>query len=197
MRIMSLIAFLMLFTTGAQASGYYVGITRGQSEFESDVSVSKPSSIDNKSSAGYIFFGREFDNNAAVEGFYANLGKINMFAKKGSTVSSGSDKIMFSEDASLSSSATSFGIAGKYYFNVHEGVRISAKLGMHSWKSKLNVSDNVEKRRFENDGVNAMAGLGVEYAVTDKIGLMAGIDNFAIDEENTTITHVGLKFSFD
>ena len=197
MRIMSLIAFLMLFTTAAQESGYYVGITRGQSEFESDVSVSKPSSIDNKSSAGYIFFGREFDNNAAVEGFYANLGKINMFAKKGSTVSSGSDKIMFSEDASLSSSATSFGIAGKYYFNVHEGVRISAKLGMHSWKSKLNVSDNVEKRRFENDGVNAMAGLGVEYAVTDKIGLMAGIDNFAIDEENTTITHVGLKFSFD
>ena len=132
MRIMSLIAFLMLFTTAAQESGYYVGITRGQSEFESDVSVSKPSSIDNKSSAGYIFFGREFDNNAAVEGFYANLGKINMFAKKGSTVSSGSDKIMFSEDASLSSSATSFGIAGKYYFNVHEGVRISAKLGMHS-----------------------------------------------------------------
>ena len=197
MRIMSLIAFLMLFTTAAQASGYYAGITRGQSEFESDVSVSKPSSIDNKSSAGYIFFGREFDNNAAVEGFYANLGKINMSAKKGSTVSSGSDKIMFSEDASLSSSATSFGIAGKYYFNVHEGVRISAKLGMHSWKSKLNVSDNVEKRRFENDGVNAMAGLGVEYAVTDKIGLMAGIDNFAIDEENTTITHVGLKFSFD
>ena len=47
---------LLLFTTAVQADGYYAGIVSGQSEFESDLSAGKGATIDNKSSAGYIFF---------------------------------------------------------------------------------------------------------------------------------------------
>ena len=102
---------LPLFTTGAQADGYYAGIARGQSEFNSDISVSKGATIDNKSSVGQVFFGREFDNNVAVEAFYANLGKAKLSAKKGSTVSAGGKTVSVNEDTNVTGSTTSFGIA--------------------------------------------------------------------------------------
>lgn len=132
-----------------------------------------------------------------MEGFYANLGKAKLSAKKGDTFFSHGEKISVNEDANVTGSVTSFGIAGKYFFDVHEGVRISAKLGLHSWKSKYSLSSKIEKIRLSDDGVDAMAGLGVEYAATDRISVMAGLDNFAVDDEDATITYVGVKFSFN
>lgn len=188
---------LPLFTTGAQADGYYAGIARGQSEFNSDISVSKGATIDNKSSVGQVFFGREFDNNVAVEAFYANLGKAKLSAKKGSTVSAGGKTVSVNEDTNVTGSTTSFGIAGKYYFDVHEGVRLSAKLGVHSWKSKYCLSSKIENFRSSDDGLDAMAGLGIEYAVSDKVAFMAGHDRFAVDDDDASITYLGVKFSFN
>ena len=188
---------LLLFTTGARADGYYAGIVRGQSEIETDISAGKGTTIDNKSSAGYIFFGREFDNNAAIEGFYANLGKAKVSAKKGSTVTIGKDTVILEEDIGGSGTATSFGVAGKYHFEVHEGVRLSAKLGVHSWRTKYSQTIRTGNPPSGDDGIDAMAGVGVEYAATDKVTFMAGLDNFALEDENVSITYIGVKFSFD
>lgn len=197
MRIVSLTTCLVMFTTIAQASGYYAGIVRGQSEIETGVSAGKGSTIDNKSSAGYVFLGREFDNNAAVEGFYANLGKAKLSFKNGSTARYNGKDYEFTADGTATASVESFGIAGKYHFDIHDGVRLSAKLGLHSWKSKLDIGSTAGGEKLDNDGVDAMAGLGVEYKATDKIAIMAGLDNFAVDDEDATITYVGVKFSFN
>ena len=42
-----------------------------------------------------------------------------------------------------------------------------------------------------------MAGLGVEFAATDKLRLMVGHDNFSVDDDNIAVSYLGLKFSFD
>ena len=39
--------------------------------------------------------------------------------------------------------------------------------------------------------------LGIEYAATDKVALMVGMDGFGMEEDTTFMTYVGLKFSFD
>ena len=102
MRIVSLTAFLVMFTTIAQASGYYAGIVGGQSEFESDhISAGKGTTIDTKSSAGYIFFGREFDDNIAVEGFYANLGEMKLSGKPGNTYKVEGEDYVFNDSTSF------------------------------------------------------------------------------------------------
>lgn len=50
---------------------------------------------------------------------------------------------------------------------------------------------------MKDDGVDVMTGLGIEYAATDKVALMAGMDGFGMEEDTTFMTYVGLKFSFD
>lgn len=198
MRIVSLTAFLVMFTTIAQASGYYAGIAGGQSEFESDhVSAGKGTTIDKKSSAGYIFFGREFDDNIAVEGFYANLGKAKLSGKPGNTFKVDGEDYVFNASTSFTATTKSVGIAGKYHFNIHEGTRLSAKLGVHSWKIDGKISGTLDNINVKDDGVDVMSGLGIEYKATDQVALMAGLDGFGVDGDTTFITYVGLKFSFD
>ena len=42
-----------------------------------------------------------------------------------------------------------------------------------------------------------MAGLGIEFAATDKLALMFGHDNFAIDNDSVAVSYLGLKLKFD
>ena len=49
---------LLLFSPSAVAAEFYAGIAGGQSEFESGLTVGKGATLNDKSSAGYIFFGR-------------------------------------------------------------------------------------------------------------------------------------------
>jgi len=188
---------LLLFTTAVQADGYYAGIVGGQSEFESDLSAGKGATIDNKSSAGYIFFGREFDDNIAVEGFYATLGKAKLSGKTGATFKFEGTDYVFSESGTFTATAKSVGIAGKYHFDIYEGTRLTAKLGLHSWKLEGKVSSSVENRNVSDNGVDAISGFGIEYAATDQVALMAGMDGFGVDKDTIFMTYVGLKFSFD
>ena len=191
------ISFL-LFTTAVQADGYYVGIAGGQAELESDhVSAGKGTTIDNKSSAGYIFFGREIDDNIAIEGFYANLGEAKLSGKPGNTFNVEGQDYVFTASTAVTAKAKSVGIAGKYHFDIYEGTRLSAKLGVHSWKIEGKVSGTLDNFDVKDDGVDVMSGLGIEYAATDQVALMAGMDGFGVDGDTTFITYVGLKFSFD
>lgn len=188
---------LLLFTTAVQADGYYAGIVGGQSEFESDLSAGKGATIDNKSSAGYIFFGRDFDDNMAVEGFYANLGKAKLSGKTGATFKLEGEEYVFNESTTFTATAKSVGIAGKYHFDIYEGTRLSAKIGLHSWEIDGKISSALDNISVKDDGVDVMTGLGIEYAATDKVALMAGMDGFGMEEDTTFMTYVGLKFSFD
>ena len=198
MRIVSLTAILVMFTTIAQAGEYYAGIVGGEAELESDhISAGKGTTIDNKSSAGYIFFGREFDKNFAVEGFYANLGGAKLSGKPGAKFKVEGQGYVFNASTAVNAKTKSVGIAGKYHFDIHERTRLSAKLGVHSWKLEGKVSGTLDNFDVKDDGVDVMSGLGIEYAATDQVSLMAGMDGFGLDGDITFITYVGLKFSFD
>lgn len=109
---------LLFITTGARADGYYAGIVGGQTEFEAGISVGKGTTIDNKSSASYLFFGWEFDDNVAVEGFYANLGEAKLSGKPGATFKLEGEEYVFSESTTFTATAKSVGIAGKYHVDI-------------------------------------------------------------------------------
>ena len=186
-----------LFTTGARADGYYAGIVGGQSNFETDISVSKSGTIDSKSSASYVFIGQEFANGTSVEGFYADLGKTKIIGKVGTTLKTGGKTYRFLKNATATASATTFGIAGKYYVDLHTSTRLSGKLGIHSWDRKTSLIGTTENVDISDDGVGAMAGLGIEFAASDKLTLMVGHDNFAVDDDNIAVSYLGLKVTFD
>ena len=191
-----IISFL-LFTAGAQADGYYAGLAGGQTEFEGGISAGKGTTIKDISSAGYVFFGREFDDNFAVEGFYANLGEAKLSGETGATFKVEGDEYRISDGTTFIATAKSVGIAGKYHVDLHAKTRLIAKLGLHSWKIKGKISNTVDNLRVNDDGIDVMSGLGIEYAATEKVALMAGMDGFGIEDETILMTYVGLKLSFD
>ena len=132
-----------------------------------------------------------------MEGFYANLGKAKLSGKTGATYKFEGTDYVFNESGTFTATAKSFGIAGKYHFDIYEGTRLTAKLGLHSWKLEGKVSSSVENRNVSDNGVDAISGLGIEYAATDQVALMAGMDGFGVDKDTIFMTYVGLKFSFD
>ena len=188
---------LLFITTGARADGYYAGIVGGQTEFEAGISAGKGTTINNKSSASYLFFGWELDDNVAVEGFYANLGEAKLSAKPGAKFKLEEEEYVVSESTTFTATAKSVGIAGKYHVDIYEGTRLSAKIGLHSWEIDGKISSALDNISVKDDGVDVMTGLGIEYAATDKVALMVGMDGFGMEEDTTFMTYVGLKFSFD
>ena len=114
------ISFL-LFTTAVQADGYYVGIAGGQAEFESDhILAGKGSTIDNKSSAGYIFFGREIEGEVP-----SPVDKIDL-KDDGVDVMSGLGIVYAAIDqVALMAGMDGFGVDGDTTFITYVGLKFS------------------------------------------------------------------------
>ena len=89
------------------------------------------------------------------------------------------------------------GVAGKYSWNVHRKTRLYAKLGIHSWKTKLRVSTGAGAGPSDADGVDAMGGIGVEYAISDQLRVIVGSDNYVAEDDDVSLTYVGLRFGFN
>ena len=191
------ITFLLLTPSAGGAEDLYAGIAGAQSDFETDISVRKGATLDSKSSAGYLFIGREFDNGKSAEGFYANLGKTRIIGKADATLSTAGSTYRFRKNATATASVKTFGVAGKYHFDLHARTRLSAKFGVHSWKRRTSLTGTAANIDVKDDGVDAMAGLGIEFAATDKLALMFGHDNFAIDNDSVAVSYLGLKLKFD
>ncbi len=68
---------------------------------------------------------------------------------------------------------------------------------MHSWKRRTSLTGTAANIDVKDDGVDAMAGLGIEFAATDKLTLMFGHDNFSIDDDSVAVSYLGLKLKFD
>ena len=94
-------------------------------------------------------------------------------------------------------SGRAVGAAGKYSWNVHRKTRLYAKLGIHSWKTKMRVSSGAAAGATDADGTDAMGGLGVEYTISDRVRILAGSDNYITEDDDVSLTYVGLRFGFN
>lgn len=175
----------------------YAGIAIGSTKLTSDFKVTKGSKIDDSDSGYMLFVGRELGNGWAIEGFYADLGEAEWSGKAGDKFALGKTAYVVSEDIKVTASGRTMGVAGKYSWNVHRKTRLYAKLGIHSWKTKLRVSTGAGAGPSDADGVDAMGGIGVEYAISEQLRVIVGSDNYVAEDDDVSLTYVGLRFGFN
>ena len=181
----------------SQTNEIYGGFAFGQTELSTDVKIVKGAEFDETGSGQVLFLGRELGKGWAAEIFYAKLGKTEWSGKAGDKYRIGNKEYSIFDPTTISAKTSTIGIAGKYSWDVREKTRLYAKLGIHSWKVKAQTSYSGRSCSRSADGVDAMGGLGVEYAISEKVRIIAGADNYITEDDDVSLSYVGLRFGLN
>ena len=175
----------------------YAGFAYGKTKMTSHHKITQGPKLDNEDNGHMFFIGRELGDGWSAEGFYADLGEVKWSGKTGDKYSIGSVNYNVLLDTNITTTGQSYGIAGKYSWDVGRNTRLYAKLGMHSWEIKSRMTYSGGSRSRTTDGTDAMGGLGLEYAVSDQISIIAGSDNYVFGDDDVSLSYVGLRFGFN
>ena len=181
----------------SQTTEIYGGFAVGQTKLSTDVTIVKGAEIDETNSGQMLFLGSELGKGWAAEVFYAKLGEIEWSGKAGNKYRIGTREYSVVDDTTISAKTSTVGITGKYSWDVRKKTRLYAKLGIHSWKTKALTTYAGTTYSRSADGVDAMGGLGIEYAISEKVRIIAGLDNYVIEEDDISLSYVGLRFGFN
>ena len=99
-------------------------------------------------------------------------------------------------DNSITYSAKTISIAGKFHFDVVRKTRLSVKLGIHKWNAKL-AATGAGNYVYNNDsGTDILVGVGAEYNLSNKVSLIASLDNYTLGDKRIPNSYLGLSIGF-
>jgi OOP family OmpA-OmpF porin len=171
--------------TSAQAADWYVGGSLGQASFKK-VDVPAGVSADTKDTGYKLLVGAQISPNFAVEGGYADLGKLKATGTDGESL----------VDGNIKNSGLFVDAVGKLPLAADWGV--FGKLGLYDSKSKLGGTFSGA------DGSNSLLGLkfgvGAEYMVTKTIAVRGEWERSRVkaagDTANVDLLSVGVTIGF-
>lgn len=195
----------------AQASGFYAGASIGQAKADigntagdlaalgSELGFTNGSSSqDDTDTSWKIFAGYKLNQNVAIEGGYADLGKATASA---SGIRNG---LTGNLDASVKSHAYFLDVVGIYpigdfaLFGKVGGAYTQTKAEASASYNGASASDSIKENQFA-----PKMGLGAEYSITKTIAVRAEFERyFNVGDANTTgesdvdVWSIGLKAGF-
>lgn len=195
-KALGVVTLAALASFSAQAADWYVGASIGQSDFKEDVSgVASVVSIDKKDTGYKLFLGAGLTPNFAIEGGYANFGKLKASATIGATT-------------------YNFGVKGHGYFvdlvgklPVSNEFGVFGKVGVFNGRAKtygisaLGVAGGDPSVVDESDsGTDVKYGLGLSYAINKSVGIRAEWERYrfkAFDgKTDVDLMSVGVTLGF-
>ena len=198
-------------TASAQTSGFYGGASIGQAKVDMDNSsddsaklatelgfTNISSSQDDSDTSWKIFAGYKLNQNLAIEGGYADLGKFQLNAD--GILNGVTGKL----DGSVKSHAYFIDLLGVLpmgdfsVFGKLGGAYTQTKAEASASYSSASASDSVKENKF-----SPKLGVGVEYNITQSIAIRGEFERyFNVGDDSTTgesdvdVWSVGLKASF-
>lgn len=166
----------------ASADGGYLGASYGRTEVQftgeekATLNNLGYSQIDEVDQGLKLFGGYRFNQNFALEGFYADLGDAE--------VSNGTVNIKAATDG--------YGVSAVGLFPVTEQIDLFAKVGMFHWSIDATTNVNVS---LGDDGTDATYGIGAAYNL-DKVSLRAELERFDIGGDNIDMISAGVQVNF-
>ena len=180
----------------ASAEGFYVGALYGSTTLDSGVDTVVGATLD-EDDTGYAFvIGNEIDENVSIEGFYIDFGEASLKGDSGDTFVLDGTAYAFTGSATIKSSATSMGVAGKLHFEMTEKLNGFFKFGMHSWDSETTTAAATGSATVTDDGVDILMGIGAEYDISEKVAFVVGYDKYTLDDDDVTFLNGGIKIRF-
>ena len=165
----------ILLSTSAAADSYYGGITFGNHSFDTDIRTKKDGVLNSDASTGSIFVGKPTNERVSVEAAYIDFGKAAIRATPASIFNFDGSKYEFFSDNSNTYSAKSISVVGKVHFDVARKTRLSVKLGIHKWNSKLAAKGAGRFTNIKKNDADVLVGFRAEYILSDKVNLIAGL----------------------
>lgn len=184
---------------GGVPEGVYAGVAVGASDGNASTAnlVSNPArcsvagaacSVDQRNTAWKVYAGYPLSEQWAVEGEYADLGKV----LKGSVSQGGIND-------SYTQKTAGFGVSlvGKVKPKPQSPLSVYGKAGVFHWVSKADASFSPAVAGFgasasrKDNGTNPMFGLGVEYALAPKLAVRAGWDRYLKVGKRTVLLDEG------
>lgn len=166
-----LASLLLISATPAFAEGFYLGAEatyRSSELLINDIKVESKSGI-----GGGIYAGYQFSPYLSTEIGYRNLGNIN-----------------FKEGATAKADVFQASVLGAYPFTTNFSVY--GRLGVANLKSSLKDDHYTYQDRNET---KALLGLGIEYAITQKISVRSELSEYVGNNGGSTLS-LGAHFKF-
>jgi opacity protein-like surface antigen len=174
----------------ASAQDWYAGIGLGQSENKQRLSkLGGPgfisTAVDNEDSSWKIFGGyRLWDEFVAVEVSYADLGTTEVTGTSAGSASTGTQEIY----------AFTIGLVGRIPITDPLGVIIN--LGFSRNSSKINSTIGGTGTFEGATDFEFYYGGGLQYEITETIGVRAGLEVFEIADYRVNLLSAGLLYRF-
>jgi opacity protein-like surface antigen len=173
----------------ASAQDWYAGIGLGQSENKQRLGkIGGPGfigTVDNEDSSWKIFGGyRLWDEFVAVELSYADIGKTTATGTSGGSASTGTHEV----------ETFTIGLVGRIPITDPLGVIIH--LGFSRNASKLNTNIGGTGTFAGATDFEFYWGGGVQYEITETIGLRAEFERFDVDGYNVNLLTGGILYRF-
>ncbi len=160
------IATFMLLSSNSFAGGYFGGsIGKSNpdgSEFKDDTSIK-------------IFGGYQYSKYLALEATYVDLGEFDADRDALNQISNLSGFTV--DSVSIEISGFEFSVLG--FLPVTDNVSIFGRVGIFSWEADMNVSlAGLGSGTEDDDGNDAVFGLGLNFNVSDGVNLKAEFDRY-------------------
>lgn len=173
----------------ASAQDWYAGIGFGQSENKQRLSkLGGPNfvgDVDNEDSSWKVFGGyRLWDEFVAVEVSYADLGTTKVTGTSAGSASTGTQEIY----------AFTIGLVGRIPITDPLGVVIN--LGFSRNSSKINSTIGGTSTFEGATDFEFYYGGGLQYEITETIGVRAGLEVFEIADYRVNLLSAGLLYRF-
>jgi len=171
------LALTLLLISSTSVAGAYIGGNVGSANTNENIT----NGIDDDDTGFKIYIGGNINEYLALEGYYAEFGKpartIGAFTYQSKITGFGLD------------------IIGK--MPVSESFRFIGSLGAFSWDEEYFTNNIVS---FQDDGVNAKAGVGFQFDVSETVTLRLEYDAYFIEDSvgdiDVTMYSAGLQYNF-
>ncbi|MBL6592437.1 MAG: porin family protein [Flavobacteriaceae bacterium] len=193
-KILSILSILALTTFGAKAESFYVGIDYLHNSIDTGV-TNISSNLDEDDTGFSLYAGGEVNQNLDIEVSYNDFGEASLSGVSGNQFSIDGTTYQFNATATLTSSATSYGIAAKPKLNVNDNVQLYGKIGLHRWDSEFAVSSTTATASLNDSGTDIFYGAGIAVGFNNLTGRV-GYSIYDLDGEDVTSINAGLSYKF-
>jgi hypothetical protein len=186
--------------SGAEG-GWYAGGQLGQARGEVDsadveaglaslgVTTLEPSTVSGQNrTAGRLFGGYRFGSHLAVEGGYADLGRLE------TRVYLAQEQPLDGIRGALPASGKGVELAMLGLLPLTGELELYGRAGLWRWKARYHVNALGETRNVH--GGDAVVGLGVQYRLAEQWQLRGGLDHYRMDGQSVDLWGIGAIYRF-
>jgi OmpA-OmpF porin, OOP family len=172
----------------AQAQGWYGGVSIGQTKDNDSAadlrSIGFSGNVDDKDTGWKVFVGNQFNQNAAIEFGYVDLGEV-----------TGSGTYL-GLPASVSAEVKGFNMALIGILPVSNEFAVLGRIGLFRWDADATANVAGFPGSASDTGTDLAFGVGAKYDFGKNVGLRVEWERFDVDEGDVDMLSVGLAFKF-